>query len=105
MEGSSTLQSRFQIELFSGNNVGFRNYYGNYLNAETMEWTSTEAGKEETLSFEQSDKFVSFKSSVGAYLTVTDENDLNFKISTSPEDSQKFVIEKHCRPGKTMFHF
>ena len=70
-----------------------------------MEWTSTEAGKEETLSFEQSDKFVSFKSSDGAYLTVKNENDLNFKISTSPEDSQKFVLDKHCSAGKHVFFF
>ena len=70
-----------------------------------MEWTSSEAGREEILSLEQSDKYVSFKSSDGAYLTVTDENDLNFKISTLVEDSQKFVIDKHCRPGKAMFYF
>ena len=70
-----------------------------------MEWTSSEAGREEILSLEQSDKYVSFKSSDGAYLTVTDENDLNFKISTLLEDRQKFVIDKYCRPGKTMFYF
>ena len=76
LEGPTALQSRFQIEFLYGNNVGFRNYFGKYLKAETMEWTSSEAGREETLSFEQSDQFVSFKSSDGAYLTVTDENDL-----------------------------
>ena len=105
MEGSTALQSRFQIEFLYVNNVGFRNYFGKYLKAETMEWTSSEAGREEILSLEQSDKYVSFKSSDGAYLTVTDENDLNFKISTLVEDSQKFVIDKHCRPGKAMFYF
>ena len=101
LHSSEKLQSRFQIVFFDSLTAGIKNIEGYYLSSTTMGWQSRTAGNEETLNLEHSDDgFVSFRSFDARYLTVSGDGLLIFEAADSPEDTQLFVITKHCNNGE-----
>ena len=101
LQTSEKLQSRFQIVFFDSLTAGIRNIDGYYLSSTSMDWQSRTAGDEETLHLEHSDDgFVSFRSFDARYLTVSGDGLLNFEAADSPEDTQLFLITKHCNNGE-----
>ena len=56
--------------------------------------------KDLSLSLEQNEDFVSFKSNDDAYLTVDGEKNLGFTKSSAPEENQKFLLDEQCSSSK-----
>ena len=101
LQASEKLQSRFQVVYLDSTAAGIKNVNGFYLSSTSMGWKSKTAGNEETFHLEHSDDgFVSFRSFDARYLTVSGDGLLNFEAADSPEDTQLFLITKHCNNGE-----
>ena len=58
-----------------------------------------------SLSLEQNEDFVSFKSNDKGYLTVVGENNLGFTKSSAPEENQKFSFDEQCSSSRIFIFF